>query len=96
MIKKTPTIGRLREQIDLIDKNILILIAERQKLVKEIGKEKIKNNIKILDRKRELDALSDRKKLARRLKLDTNIIEKLFKLLFKISKIEQKKVKDDK
>jgi chorismate synthase len=96
MIKKTPTIGKLREQIDLIDKNILILIAERQKLVKEIGKEKIKNNLKILDRKRELDALSDRKKLARRLKLDTNIIEKLFKLLFKISKIEQEKVKVDK
>jgi len=96
MIQKESNIEKLRKQIDLIDKNILILIAERQKLAKEIGKEKIKNRIKIFDKKRELEALIDRKKLAKKLKLDINIIEKLYKLLFKISKIEQNKIKVNK
>ena len=46
-------INELREKIDTIDNQIIELLDERFDVAKAIGEEKKKNNIQVLDSKRE-------------------------------------------
>jgi len=68
-----------RNMIDTIDKEILDLLERRFKYVKQIGKIKKKNGLKIADKKRENEIISKRIKQT---KLNKNFIEKLYKLIF--------------
>ena len=88
---KNQTLNELRKDIDFLDKNILLLLAERQKISKLIGKEKTKINKPILDKKREEIVLKKRKAFAKKLCLDTHFIETFYKSLFSISKNVQGK-----
>jgi chorismate synthase len=86
MIQKGKTLNELRQNIDFLDKNILLLLAERQKICKLIGEEKAKTNKPIFDKKREETVLNKRKAFAKRLSLNTHFIETFYKSLFSISK----------
>ena len=91
LIQHGKTLNELRQNIDLIDKNILLLLAERQKISKLIGEEKAKINKPIFDKKREESVLKKRKAFAKKLSLDNNFVETFYKSLFSISKSVQGK-----
>jgi chorismate mutase len=48
-----PEIRRLRESIDAVDQQILLLLAERLRLVLEVGEVKRRGNIEVYDPERE-------------------------------------------
>jgi len=87
-----PPLKDLRSKIDIIDQKIIYLLAERHLHIKEIGKIKSLNGLKIRDRQREKEALEQRCKLAEKNKLEKNQIKKLFKTIFKYSVAAQKKI----
>ena len=83
------SIDELRAGIDLLDKEILDLLKKRKILVKDIGKYKSANNLKIIDRNRERQVLSNISNNAKG--LDPKFVEKLYTSILKNSRAEQKK-----
>jgi len=51
----------LRKQIDKIDKSIISLLAERMKIVKEIGRIKKENNLPVFDKSRWQEVIKSKK-----------------------------------
>lgn len=75
----------LRLKIDKIDKNLLDLIIERLKVVHEIGFEKKKNNLEVIDKSREKKIVEKLKEDAKLKGLDSDVVEKIWKVLMEIS-----------
>lgn len=67
-----------REKIDEIDSELIKLLSERIKLIKNVAKYKQKNNIPIVQEKRMEDMSRKRRALAEELSLDPCFIERLF------------------
>ena len=82
---------KLRNEIDKINSQILNLIIKRINIVKKVFYYKKQKNIPAYDIKREKEMLKRVKKLAKQKNLDENFIEKLFKLIIKQGKKEEKK-----
>lgn len=80
----------MRKKIDKIDSEIIQKLAERFSLVSKIARFKIKNNLPIIDGKREKEILRTKRDLAKAMKLDELMIEKIFKLIIEESRIKQK------
>lgn len=80
----------LRQKIDKIDSEILQKLAERFSLASKIAKSKTKNNLPIIDKKREKEILKTKRKLAKEMKLDELMIEKIFKVIIRESRNWQK------
>lgn len=83
-------IDRLRKEIDKVDSEILGLIAKRMKIAKKIGAFKKKNNMKVIDLQREKKILDKISQNARKLRVDSHLSRKLFKLIMIESRKQQK------
>lgn len=70
---------RIRSKIDSIDRHIIKLIEERSLLAKKIGNHKKKNNLCLVDKKREKEVLNNIKKEAIHLGLSSGVIVGIFK-----------------
>jgi len=68
-----------RKKIDSIDVQLIKLIAERLALMPEIAQFKKANNLPIFQPEREKQLLEERKKLARELNINPDLIEAVFK-----------------
>lgn len=91
-MKKTKSnIAILREQIDLLDKELLIILSRRFEVVREIGKLKKKNGLKALDKKRWNQIQINLSKSAKRLNLETKLIFCIYELIHEYSLKEQAK-----
>lgn len=86
-------IKKLRKKIDKVDKKLLEILAERFKLTGQLGIYKKKHHLPIEDKKREKEIFKKRKILAKKLNLDSLLIEKIFKLIIKNVKKNHKKIK---
>lgn len=82
---KNKILKDLRDEIFFIDKNILKFLNKRNKLVKEIAKEKIKINKPIKDLKREKKLLSHLHDISIKYNLDTKYIHKIYKIIINYS-----------
>jgi chorismate synthase len=80
----------LRDTIDLIDRNMLLLLAERQGLVRQIGAIKRRRGKLVRDRKREKNVLRTQRAGARDLGLDEEMIERIFLDIFGLARASQK------
>ncbi|NVJ61209.1 MAG: prephenate dehydratase [Gammaproteobacteria bacterium] len=78
-------LSKLRERIDLIDLNLIELIAERQKLTDEVGQFKLSQNIQTRDLEREKDLILKKITLAESFGLSANFIHRIFDLLIEQS-----------
>lgn len=100
MIKKVFKLENFRKSLEEIDQKIIEQLAKRFKLTKKIGIYKIKNNIQVLQKKREKENTEKRKEKASRFNLDEKMVEGIFKLIIKESRRQQailtKKPKIDK
>ena len=79
----------LRKKIDDLDARIVGLIADRQKIAKEIGKGKNKTSRLIEDRERELRVLKHVRGLARDKKISPSDVENIYKQIISASKKAQ-------
>lgn len=81
----------LRLKIDEIDKNLLDLFIERLQVVKEIGEEKQKNGMAIIDDGREQEVLSHLVERAKNKGVNPEVVKKLWRVLMKVSyEVEEK------
>jgi chorismate synthase len=81
----------LRDTIDLIDRNILLLLAERQGIVESIGAAKRNTRKKIADPKRERQILRKQLPLARDLGVRDADATALFKTIFAMARRVQRR-----
>ena len=96
LLRKTTRLRDLRDTIDQIDHNIVLLLFERLAIVRQIGEVKKHRGTKIGDRKREDEVLKKQLAVARDLGLDVEFTRDLFKAIFQLSKATQRKGKDHK
>jgi chorismate mutase len=80
-IKFTQSLEELRAKIDMIDEEILAIIQRRMNVVKEIGKNKKENNIRILQTDRWMQIIEKAKQKGNSKGLSDEFIEKLFKAI---------------
>jgi chorismate mutase len=83
----------LRDTIDLIDRNILLLLAERQGIVESIGTTKRRTRKKIADPRRERQILKKQLPLARDLGVKEADATALFKTIFAMARRVQRRGK---
>lgn len=83
-------LNKIRNKINKIDNNLIKLLSQRQKVSKEIGIFKLKNNLPIYNPKREQEVIENLSTLAKKNKLDPKLIQKIFKTIFTYSKRVQK------
>jgi chorismate mutase/prephenate dehydratase len=74
-----------RKQIKSIDRQILKLLNDREKVVVKVGKFKIKNGLKIHHPQVEKKILKDLEKKTKNTLLDTQITQDIWKKIIKMS-----------
>jgi chorismate synthase len=92
LLRRKNAIQELRDTVDLIDTNIVLLLTERQALVGQIGTLKKRKKAKVRDRKRERQILRKQVAVARSLGLDEEFTGKLFLAIFNLARATQRKV----
>ncbi len=90
LLRHESKITALRETIDLVDRNIILLLAERQALVSQIGEMKRKRGKKVADKSRERAILRRQLPVARQLGLDPGFITQLFRAIFRLARTTQR------
>lgn len=75
------TLQKLRKGIDVIDRQIMSVLASRFKVTHKVGIYKAKHNLPPLDKKREEEIFAYKKLLAIKYKLNPVLVEKIFKLI---------------
>ena len=78
-----------RNRIDVLDKKIVSVLADRKEIVEEIAKFKQKNKITILQIERWFEILQNRKKDVKEFGLDEKTIVDIFELIHKYSILVQ-------
>jgi chorismate synthase len=90
LLARKSKISTLRDTIDLIDHNIVLLLSERQGLVRQIGKLKKRTNINVEDKSREETVLRTASTTARDLGLDETVVVDIFRSIFALAKASQR------
>ena len=81
-----------RNQIDLLDSQIINLLNDRKKIVEIIANFKNKNKLTIFQVERWFEILRTRKSLANNLKLDNQMVSEIFELIHKYSILTQTQI----
>lgn len=72
----------LREQIDQVDRDIVLLLAKRFTVTNAVGKLKAEKQLESVDPDREREKLDRLKQEAERHGLNAELVESLFRLVF--------------
>ncbi len=91
LLRKKSKLQEIREAIDLIDHNMLLLLAERQGLVLQVGQLKRKKGKLVADPAREREILHKQLSVAVDLGLDLNFVKELFTAIFHLARSTQEK-----
>jgi len=81
---------KIREEIDVVDKEIVETLAKRFKLVEKISRIKSKYGLPLEDAKRERVVLDRVKVLAESLGVNPSLAEEIFKTIIKACKKHEK------
>jgi chorismate mutase len=92
MLRQKTQLRALRDDIDLLDRNILLLIAERQQLVERVGMLKKKKGQKIYDPAREKEILLKQLSIGAELGLDPRFVHDMCNAIFQLAKSTQRKL----
>lgn len=79
------TLDELRKDLSTVDRRLVELIAERQKIVREIGKNKVSSGAGTRDYSREKDVLDMGRAQATELGIDPDLVEGLLQQLIRTS-----------
>jgi chorismate mutase / prephenate dehydrogenase len=83
------TLEELRKRLSEVDRELIGLVAARQKIVAEIGAHKIQNSVPTRDYEREREVLKGASDEARSLGLDPDLAEQIMQLLIRASLTHQ-------
>lgn len=83
----------LRRRLSEVDRDLIGLIAARQKIVAEIGAHKIQNSVPTRDYEREAEVLKSARDRARQLGLDPELVEQIMRLLIRSSLTHQEQTR---
>ena len=89
-MQATTAIEKKREKIDSLNEKIIVLLAQRIKTAKEIGKLKKEAGIEIRDYEREHDVITQVRTLAKLYGLDLDHTEKIFEDIMRSARKVQK------
>lgn len=92
LLKKKTRLSAVRDVIDLVDHNILLLLAERQALVEQVGVLKQKRGQQIYDPAREKEILAKQLTIVRELGLDQKFVREMCTAIFHLAKSTQEKM----
>ena len=81
-----------RHQIDLLDNQIIELLNNRKQIVEIIANFKNKNRLTIFQIERWFEILQSRKRVAKNLDLDSQMVAEIFELIHKYSILTQTKI----
>jgi chorismate mutase len=81
---------RLRGRIDLIDDMVLLLLAEREELVREVGVWKKQHRRPVMDLRREKAIMARRLAVAKVAGLDPGFIRDLYAVVFRHARTIQR------
>lgn len=84
-------LDELRDELSSVDRQLLELIAERQRIVGEIGRDKLSTGRATRDYKREKDVLGMARGYAAELDLDPNLAESIVRALIQSSLTSQER-----
>jgi chorismate mutase/prephenate dehydrogenase len=83
------TLEELRKRLSEVDRELIGLVAARQKIIAEIGAHKIQNSVPTRDYEREREVLKGASTQARALGLEPEIAEQIMELLIQVSLTHQ-------
>jgi chorismate synthase len=89
ILRRSTKLKALRDAIDMVDHDILLLLSERQGLVREIGQLKRRKRRAVLDRERERQILARQLPMAVELGLDREVVRDLFQKIFRLARSTQ-------
>ncbi len=92
ILRSKTTLQALRDDIDLLDHNILLLIAERQRFVEQVGILKKKKGRNIHDAGREKQILAKQLAAGTALGLDQEFVREICSAIFNLAKSTQRKL----
>ena len=84
-------INQLREEVDVLDSQILYLISKRMKLVKELALQKRKTGFPLVDKKREKQMINIWMTKAKYLDIEKKSVQHILKEILEMSKEAQSK-----
>jgi|WetSurMetagenome_2_1015567.scaffolds.fasta_scaffold73817_2 chorismate synthase len=90
LMKQQDRISTLRDTIDLIDRNIVLLLSERQGIARQIGKLKKRSALNVYVKGREQEVLRNASRTARDLGLDEKVVTDIFRTIFALAKSSQR------
>ncbi|MEK7529071.1 MAG: chorismate mutase [Patescibacteria group bacterium] len=76
----------LRRKVDAVDEKIVNLLSKRFFVTSEIQEHKRERNMRIEQKKREVDHLKNLRKLAQKLSIPPDMVVKIFKVIFRFAK----------
>ena len=82
-----------REALDRIDEDILLALRRRKEIIKQIGKYKAENNLKVLDERREKEMIKELSLKAELYDIDPQYVEKIWQLILSESRNIQEGIK---
>ncbi|WP_343192018.1 chorismate mutase [Buchnera aphidicola (Formosaphis micheliae)] len=82
----------LRDKINKIDHDLIVLLSKRQSVVKKIAKIKIDQSLPIKDTKREHFLLTELIKLGEKYNINSTYIKNIFTTIIEYSIISQEKI----
>jgi chorismate mutase/prephenate dehydrogenase len=91
MARDTSSIEALRSRLTAVDGQLLELVAERQRLVAEIGRDKRARGQQTRDFRREKEVIEGALEAARRLGLPEDLVENLMRMLIRSSLTTQER-----
>jgi chorismate mutase/prephenate dehydrogenase len=87
------TLEELRKRLSEVDRELIELVAARQKIVAEIGAHKIQNSVPTRDYEREREVLKGAAEQATALGLDSELAEQIMQLLIRASLTHQERTR---
>ncbi len=78
----------LRGEIDRIHNDLILLFAERVEVAKKIARFKKRENLPLTDETREMEIISQIRKMAKKKNLSPVILEEIFTLFLDYCKLE--------
>lgn len=91
----TPSTGidmaleQLRERLTRLDRELIALVADRQRIVAEIGAHKLQNAVPTRDYEREREVLKGAREQAAEIGLEPDLVESIMRLLIRSSLTQQ-------
>lgn len=87
-------LSQLRQEIDIIDRQLVALFEQRMAVTQQVGKYKLAQGLPVLDRNREEQVLAEKAALLQDKNLTADVTD-LFEAIMAISRRQQQKLLDE-